>query len=921
VHKIRDLIDSLTDNSEAALREQYSSLQQQIPLLYLLMAINVGFLAIATAPDRSFGLSLVVPVFLSIVLAARTLTWVARRRREVTPSQIRKHLLGTIGMAALLSLLFGAWGLALFGEADPLRSTSVALYVFVGSIGCCYCLQAVPAAARLVLLFGAMPVTVRLLLTRDWYLIGIGVTFLLVAVVILRTLRTTRLAFTELLRSRSELSSMVSALQKSEEHHRFSVELNPQMPWIADPSGKVVEMSPRWAALTGFKSEQALQDDWESCVHPDDIEKVRRTWQQAFATGDDRDADVRYRLRLADGSYRWFRARAHPRRDETGTVLLWYGSLDDIHDQVTAELALRASEERYRLASLATNDVIWDVSLGEEMVEWTGAVDAVFGYPEAKFGTTKQWWIDRLHPDERDEVLEYLGSVMASQMTSWEQEYRFRKRDGDYADLLTRGSIVRDHEGRPVRMVGSSSNITARKRSEGELRWAAHHDPLTSLPNRKLFSLRLEAAIDAARVNQSEAGLIIIDVDQFKTLNDTMGHDAGDAMLREVAGRLAQWVPLDATVARLGGDEFAIIVPDLASVISQYQSMESVFGGTEVSFSYEGRQIEITLSVGGARYPGDGDTPEKLLRSADLALYAAKTEGPGKARAFEPSMREADDKEKKMLRNAREALSEQQIFAFYQPKVCLRSGRLVGFEALLRWHNSEQGIRPPSSLLAAFDDPRLSPALTDRMLEQTISDMTAWLEAGVDFGRIAINGSPEDFRRADLADRILGNLAKAGIPTSLFELEVTETVFLGKQAASVEQSLRTLHDEGVTIALDDFGTGYASLTHLKQFPVDTLKIDRSFIMKLISTDQQDAVIVGTLIDLAKNLGISTVAEGVETELQAFMLRRRGCDTAQGYLFERPLPAMRVPELLLEWDDRRILGSDAGMDDQFLRAPG
>jgi diguanylate cyclase (GGDEF)-like protein/PAS domain S-box-containing protein len=694
-------------------------------------------------------------------------------------------------------------------------------------------------------------------------------------------------------------------LRLSEEHYRFSVELNPQIPWIADAEGGVVEISPRWAQIVGEPHTEALGASWSDKVHPDDIEEVWDTWNGALATGDPRHADVRYRLLQANGSYRWYRARANPRLDERGDVTMWYGSLEDIHEQVTAELALRASEERYRLASLATNDVIWDMALDDDTVAWTGAVEAVLGYAEAKFGTTHQWWVDRLHPDERDEVLAFFEAMLESNLASWEREYRFRQKDGSYTHFLSRGIVVRDPAGKAERMVGSTMDITARKHSEGELRWAAHHDPLTQLPNRKLFSLRLDAMLAHAEEHHTEAGLIIIDVDQFKLLNDTLGHNAGDAMLREVADQLVQRVPPGTTVARLGGDEFAIILPDLADIISRYETLESVVGGTDVPVTYEGRQFDITLSVGAARYPKDGEVPEALLRSADLALYAAKAAGPGKAQAFKSSMRKAADSEKRMLRNAREALSEEQIVAFYQPKICLRTGAIVGFEALLRWHNSAQGIRPPSSLFAAFDDPRLSPALTDRMLEQTISHMTEWLTADIPFGSIAINGSPEDFRRGDLDDRILGSLAKAGIAPALFELEVTETVFLGKHAAAVERALHSLHDEGVTIALDDFGTGYASLTHLKQFPVDTLKIDRSFILKLISQDQQDAVIVGTLIDLAKNLGISTVAEGVETELQAFMLRRRGCDTAQGFFFGRPLPAMRVPGFINGWDASRM----------------
>jgi len=714
-------------------------------------------------------------------------------------------------------------------------------------------------------------------------------------------------------------------LRKSEEHHRYSVELNPQIPWIADAAGRVLEISPRWVDFVGTPVSSAAGTGWTRNVHPDDIAHVLEIWSNAISSPGGVDADVRYRLRGADGSYRWFRARARPRLDAEGEVVMWYGNLEDIDDQVNAEEALRASEERYRLASLATNDVIWDLKVGSERIEWSGAVETVLGYTKARFGTSREWWLEQLHPDEREAVAGHLEAVTRSSAESWEQEFRFRRSDGQYANLLTRGLIVRDPAGRPLRMVGSLMDISARKQGEDELRWAAHHDPLTGLPNRKLFSLRLDDALIDADRSSAGAGLVVIDVDRFKTLNDTLGHVAGDAMLREIAKRLTNSAPPGATVARLGGDEFAIVIPRLTDAAARRETLDNILRGTDAPFSYDGRQIEVSLSIGAARYPGDATDSEALLKSADLALYAAKADGLGKARGFDPTMRAAAETEKRMLSDARNALSEHQIVPFYQPQVCLRSGRILGFEALLRWHDHDRGIQPPASLLAAFHDPKLAPEITSRMLAQTIANMQKWLDEGYDFGRVAINGSTEDFRRGDLADRILESLAQAGVAPSRFELEVTETVLLGKHVNQVETSLRTLRAAGVAVALDDFGTGYASLTHLKQFEVDTLKIDRSFISRLASEAQQDAIIVGALIDLAKNLGISTVAEGVETELQAFMLRRRGCDAAQGYLFERPLPAMRIPSFLKQWQPQTVLAdfrfAASGSADGLPAMPG
>jgi diguanylate cyclase (GGDEF)-like protein len=494
--------------------------------------------------------------------------------------------------------------------------------------------------------------------------------------------------------------------------------------------------------------------------------------------------------------------------------------------------------------------------------------------------------------------------LLESGIDHWIEEFRFRTKSGEYLEMLSRGYMVRDKQSRPIRLIGALMDITVRKRSEQELRWAANHDPLTHLPNRTLFTERMEAALDYASQVGGCVGLLVVDIDRFKTLNDTQGHLAGDAMLREIARRLTGQVPSDATVARLGGDEFAIILPGLAPGHEHQQTMQKIFQPMEVPVHYDGRQISISVSVGAALFPTNGADAEALLKSADLALYAAKAEGLGQIRCFHPAMRDAVEREKTMLFESREALGDDRIVPFYQPKVCLRSGRIIGFEALLRWHHHRRGLQPPAELAAAFEDSQLAVQMTDRMLDRTITDMALWLDRGCEFERIAINGSAEDFRRGDFADRILARLAQSDVPPSRLELEVTETVFLSKQSHEVERTLRVLRQAGVTIALDDFGTGYASLTHLKQFPVDTIKIDRSFVSRLISTQQEDAIIVGALIDLAKNLGIGTVAEGVETGLQAHLLRTRGCDAAQGYFFERAIPASRVPIFIEEWQKIR-----------------
>jgi len=894
------------------LREQFANLRTQIPLMYALMLINAVFLGAATYGEVPHLYSLGLPAALLAGILIRAGVWISRNFKDPEPEQIRRYLYGTIAAAAVLSLAFGSWGFLLLETAPPIRSTAIAVYIFVGSISCCYCLQALPIAGRLVLLFGAMPVTIRLLVSGDWYLTGIGGTFVLVAGVILRTLANSTASFKAALDNRAEMSALIAALRRSEQHYRYSVDLNPQIPWISDRSGSLTELSPRFSALTGLAAEDSLDAGWTAAVHPDDLPGVRALWSLALETGRGDLADTRYRLRRADGTYSWYRARAWPRIDEDGRIIAWYGNLEDIDDQVVAEQTLKANEERYRLASQASTDVIWDTYVGSDLITWSGAIVSMLGYPEALKGTSRKWWSDRIHPDDRSTAGAPRANLDDPGFTNWTQEFRVRSASGAYLNVRSRGYVVRDEAGRATRLIGSLQDVTAQKQYENDLRRAAHYDSLTQLPNRLLFAERLDNALDHARRKRRHVGLVVLDVDRFKTINDGLGHDTGDAMLCEIATRLRRTAPASATVARLGGDEFAIILTGLNGSAAKIETMEKLLEDVSGAMFYAGRQIEVSLSAGVAVAFSDGDTAEELHKSADLALYAAKRESPGSVRGFRREMRDEAEREKQMLSDARAALHGDQIVPFYQPKICLRTGSILGFEALLRWHHHEQGLLPPAAIGAAFEDPGISAQITDRMLDRAIRDMLGWRDRGLGFGRIAINGSSEDFRRGDFADRILNRLHRAGLPPSIIELEVTESVFLGQLASNVSAALDTLSAAGVTIALDDFGTGYASLTHLKQFPVDTIKIDQSFVSRLGVVESEDAAIVGAVIDLARSLEITTVAEGIETHAQAAHLVIMGCDVGQGFLFGRPMAAGQVTEAISGWDHEATLalcGSD------------
>jgi diguanylate cyclase (GGDEF)-like protein/PAS domain S-box-containing protein len=558
------------------------------------------------------------------------------------------------------------------------------------------------------------------------------------------------------------------ALRESEEHYRYSVELNPQIPWTADPQGHFLDMSPRLHDLTGVRMGSVFEAEGAKAFHPEEIAPVRQHWAHSLATGEPFDQELR--LRLADGRYRWLRVRAVPRRNENGIIIRWYGTAEDIQD---------------------------------------------------------------------------------------------------------------------------------RKLAEEQLQWSAHHDDLTGLANRRLFLERLKQALDRAAGSLHKVGLLVMDLDHLKTINDRFGHDAGDALLQGFAARLCDIVRTTDTVARLGGDEFAIILTDVPGEEYVAITAKAILARMQQPLRYKGRVLDCRTSIGGAIAAGPTMTVEELQKQADLALYRCKANRRGTFKMFRPDMREEAQKTASALEVARKAVTSDWIVPFYQPKVDLASGRLDGFEALLRWRHPRMGLHPPETIAPAFEDTELGRAIGAHMLSSVLGDMRGWLDAGLGIGRIAINASTAEFRHNDYAERVLEELARAGLQTSCLEVEVTESVFLGRSAGHVERALRTLSVAGVTIALDDFGTGYASLSHLKQFPVDVIKIDRLFVSNL-EEDAGNAAIVKALVSLGQNLGIKVVAEGVETSMQASLLWRQGCALGQGYFFGRPMAAEAVPLLMQSW---------------------
>lgn len=691
----------------------------------------------------------------------------------------------------------------------------------------------------------------------------------------------------------------ISARRKAEEQLRERTERArsildsvPQIIWSANAVGECDYLSPQWDEFSGRDHLTDLGDAWVQTVHPDDAEDIRGKWLDSVATG--KRFETEMRLRHRSGAYRWILARALPERDADGQVVRWYGTCTDVHERVAAEAALQESEALVRSILDASPDciklldadgrVLFVNRLGPKAVDLDDASPLI--------GTR---WVDFLKPDAAAIAGDALDRARAGETVTFTLQHPTAKGRPKWWDIVA--TPVNGVDG--LRLVVIARDITHQKKSEEQVRWAANHDPLTGLPNRLLFQERLDAAAADAE-GSGRFALLLLDVDDFKRVNDTLGHDAGDSLLCAFGERLRAATRSDDFVARLGGDEFAVILSGTASEDEVTAAVGTILAELRRPHVFAGRILDCNASIGASLFPSQGINRAELLKHADIALYVAKSSWRGNLRIFHPSMRSDMQNRVSMVALARNALSRDLIRPHYQPKIDFGSGRVSGFEALLRWKDRRLGIQLPETIAAAFEDINTAAEISDRMIDKVIADMRRWLDRGVEFGHVAVNAAAAEFRKGGFAENLIERLASAEVPTDRIQVEVTETVFLGRGAECVERALKTLCEAGIRIALDDFGTGYASLSHLKQFPVDVLKIDRSFVADVGRSEDAEAII-RAVINLGRSLDMEVVAEGVETVAQSSWLKRKGCHVGQGHLFAPAIPAAEVQALLARFN--------------------
>lgn len=658
---------------------------------------------------------------------------------------------------------------------------------------------------------------------------------------------------------------------------------------VIDHRGRIVDLNAIALDLLDRPASQAVG------------EPVVTLWPELATLGDEvrRDGPFQRQFqRVLNGGPEHYEARTSPLIDPRGRPLGKVIVVRNITEQKQAEAALRASEERYALAARGANDGLWDWDLVEDRMYLSPRWKAMLGYQDQDVGSTPQAWLDLIHPDDRPRVEAELEAHIQGHREHFESEHRVLHSDGSYRWMLCRGLVVRGDDGSPHRMAGSQTNITEQRAFEDQLKHDALHDSLTGLPNRVLLSDRLEQALERARREPTFAfALLFLDLDRFKVINDSLGHLEGDNVLTEVGERLRSTVRSVDTVARLGGDEFVLLLEGIHSPSDATRAAERVQSALVSPIQVGSQEFFTSASIGIALSSEEYDRPEDVIRDADIALYRAKANGRARHEIFDTSMHARAVALLHLETDLRRALEDNALRLHYQPIQSLSSGRVIGLEALLRWQHPQRGLLLPKDFLDLAEETGLIVPMGTWVLNEASRQMRAWQEQfpGVRPLTMSVNVSGKQLMQDDLLNHVASSLEHSGLEPGSLRLEITENVVMEDSTAAA-QKLEALRKLGVQIHIDDFGTGYSSLGILHRFPVDVLKIDRSFIRQMGSGNQHEQI-VRTIIALARSLGIEVVAEGVETESQLEQLRSLECGYGQGYFLARPDTAEVVTQVL------------------------
>lgn len=734
----------------------------------------------------------------------------------------------------------------------------------------------------------------------------------------------------ELRQQFEELSDLKDNLGQSEERFRLATYGSDAVIWDVDMSTGNYYLSDRWYELLGYERDELGEKHggWRSIIHPDDEAEAERK-RQAHLNGETPYYNSVYRMRTKTGGYVWFQVRGKVNRGRTGSPTRFAGSMTDItetkeyevklqnsyqeleatYEELTAlqdELKeqfdkLSRSEERYRLITEATNDGIWE-----------------FDYRTRERFISHRWWellridpacIDDsfsfqslIHPEDLPHYQQAIDEHKAGKSSYYQCEYRLKLGTGEYRWFLCRGKALFSPEGEMYRVAGSDTDIHALKEYQEQLHELAYFDPLSGLPNKLSLTTELERVFRSQ--GEGKAALFFLDIDNFKYINDTMGHTFGDVLLRMVSERLMSLEESQASYYRLGGDEFVIFLEGQSSESDITAYAEALLKALDEPFQLEESAVHISASIGIAHYPENGCSAEELLMNADVAMYKAKEKGKGNYVVYGSSLQKSFAERMTIEKHLRGALANRELELYYQPQFQLQTGEITGFEALIRWNSPELGMVSPLSFIRIAEDCQLILPIGAWVLSQACVFIKSLHQQGYGNYRISVNISIVQLIQDDFIEMVLDVLEKTGLAPEYLEIEITESIFMESFEAIVEK-LELLKTLGIHIALDDFGTGYSSLSYLKELPITTLKVDKTFIDD-VPDGPGSRSLASSIVSIGHKMGLEVVAEGVETEEQLMYLRLKRCDKIQGYFISRPLPEADIPGWLQDAGNRDFL---------------
>ncbi len=698
-----------------------------------------------------------------------------------------------------------------------------------------------------------------------------------------------------------------TALRESEEHFRGIVNQAGVGITQVGLDGSYMLVNDKYCEIVGYDRDELATMTTRDIISPMDYDQAA-VLRNRLLNGEIGSIHAERRIRHKSGEYVWVNVATSLVRATLGAPKLFISVVQDISERKRAEVALHEVEEQFHQLAGNIPQMFWITSVSQrDVVYLSPAFEQITGHSIESAKASSRVLVTMVHPDDRRRVQTARKSAAGG---GYDETFRLvRPNDHSIRWVRDRAFPIRDASGEVYRIAGIAEDITERMEAEERMLQLAHYDGLTNLPNRVLCYDRLQQALAQARRNAWGMAVMFVDLDRFKNINDTLGHSTGDALLQQASERLASCVRAGDTVGRSGGDEYMLVLSNLNGAQDAGIVAQKIMSSFAQPFLLEGDQVYVTVSIGIALYPGDSKDQDELVRDADTAMYRAKELGRNNFQFYQASMN-AKALDKLNLENGlRRALEHNEFRLHYQPKVSLASGEITGFEALLRWQHPERGLVSPVEFIPLLEETGLIVAAGEWVIRAASYQLKAWRDAGITPKPIAVNLSARQFQSPDLGQTITRILNEAGIEPGLLELEITESSLMHNTEDAV-RTMEYLVSLGLRISIDDFGTGYSSLAYLKRFPLDALKIDRTFV-KEIGQDSNDTAITLALISLAHNLGLKVVAEGVETEEQQAFLSANACDEIQGYYFARPLAVddcteflrqgRRLPRLTLQHD--------------------